>query len=61
MPSKSVLVFRRHSILFAVYPWSFEEVMVFGPSHAWLLLELSGVMQEIACEPLKLGHRNELS
>lgn len=53
--------FESIAIRIAVYMWSFEEVTVFCSSHAWLLLEHFGVMQKIACGPLKLGHMNELS
>lgn len=44
-----------------VYMWSYEEVTVFCSLHVWLLLEHFGVMQKMACGPLKLGHVNELS
>lgn len=53
--------FESVAIRVAICTWSYEEVTVFRSSHAWLLLEHFGVMQKIACGPLKLGHMNELS
>ena len=53
--------FESIAIRIAVYTWGFVEVMGFCSLHAWLLLEHLGVMQKIACGPLKLGHMNELS
>lgn len=55
------LVFESIAIRIAVSTGSFEEVMVFCPcTQGWVLLECFGVMQKIACGPLKLGRVKEL-